>query len=105
MESAPDAEALMRSRYTAYTLDNHDYLQKTWDSRSRPEATHFENRKRCKWLGLQVLSHQPAGQKATVEFIANYKIDGRAVQLHEISRFEFKDRQWFYVDGAFPDGV
>jgi SEC-C motif-containing protein len=101
-ESAPDAAALMRSRYTAYTLEDQKYLQQTWHPRSRPEL-HLDQQDRCKWLGLKVIAYQPAELKATVEFIARYKVNGRAYQLHEISKFEFEDGHWLYVDGAFPN--
>ena len=33
---APTAEALMRARYTAYTLKREDYLLATWDPAHRP---------------------------------------------------------------------
>jgi len=99
---APDAHSLMRSRYTAYTLEDESYLQKTWHPRSRP-ALVLERREPCKWLALKVLAHQQQGANATVEFIARYKINGRAQQLHEVSRFEREDGQWLYVDGEFPE--
>jgi len=99
---APDAQALMRSRYTAYTLDDEDYLQKTWHPRSRP-ALVLERREPCQWLALKVLAHHEQDANATVEFIARYKINGRAQRLHEVSRFEREDGQWLYVDGDFPE--
>jgi SEC-C motif domain protein len=93
---APTAEKLMRSRYTAYTLENETYLQKTWHATTRP--THIEQQS-CKWIGLTVLAHQQEARTATVEFIAKYKVNGRAEKMHEVSRFVFEDGQWFYLDG------
>ena len=51
------------------------------------------------WLGLEVRTHVPDGDAATVEFVARYKVGGRAHRMHEISRFEHTGQQWRYVDG------
>lgn len=91
----------MRSRYSAYVLQDEAYLQKTWHPRSRP-VLDLAQHEPCKWLGLQILRHEQQLTTATVEFVARYKVHGRAQQLHEVSRFEFEDGQWFYVDGEFP---
>src|SRR4051812_8727706 len=99
---APTAEDLMRSRYTAYTQGNDAYLRATWYPRTVPEGPLASNDLGMKWLGLEVRRHVPAGDEATVEFVARYKIDGRAHRLHEISRFVREEGRWFYVDGVFP---
>ncbi|MFC5400244.1 YchJ family protein [Undibacterium jejuense] len=95
---APTAEALMRSRYTAYTLNDEAYLRATWDERTCPQdcITHDDP---TKWLGLEVKQHTQDGDAATVEFVARYKINGRAHKLHEVSRFVRYDGKWFYVNG------
>jgi SEC-C motif-containing protein len=36
---------------------------------------------------------------AEVEFVARFRVAGRAVRQHELSRFVREDGQWFYVDG------
>ena len=95
---APDAEALMRSRYSAYVLRLADYLLATWHPDTRPPALDFEPGQR--WLGLQVLQHtRHDDEQATVAFIARSKVAGRAQQLAETSRFVRESGQWFYVDG------
>jgi len=99
--SAPDALSLMRSRYTAYTLENEAYLKKTWHPRSCPVLNLSQDR--CKWTGLKIVRHAQQERTATVEFIARYKIGGRAHELHEVSKFELEDGQWLYVDGVFPE--
>lgn len=93
------AEQLMRSRYTAYTLRNEAYLKATWHPTTRP-TEEIAKDDGTKWLGLDVRRHVPDGDKATVEFVARYKIGGRAHRLHEVSRFVREDGRWFYVDGA-----
>jgi len=99
---APTAEALMRSRYTAYTLQREDYLLATWHGGTRPASLGLGDAAAGKWLGLTVKRHAPeAGNpdRAVLEFIARHKIDGRARRLHEISRFVRENGRWYYVGG------
>ena len=95
---APDAELLMRSRYSAFTLERADYLLATWHSSTRPVSLDFDAG--AKWLGLEVHEHKFTGDDAAeVEFVARYRVAGAAVRLHERSRFVSEDGRWFYVDG------
>lgn len=96
---APDAEALMRSRYSAYVLGMGDYLRDTWHASTRPgEPLSFDPALR--WLGLEVRRHlQADADRAVVEFVARSKRGGRAQRLHETSRFVREEGRWFYVDG------
>lgn len=100
---APDAETLMRSRYTAYVLNNEAYLLASWHASTRPASLDLsspaEAQPAPQWLGLEVKRSIPAGDAATVEFVARYRRNGRAVRLHEVSRFVREDGRWFYVDG------
>lgn len=99
-ESAPTADTLMRSRYTAYTLLREDYLRSTWHPSTRPVALGLADDVATKWLGLEVKRHeQPEPDHATVEFVARYKVNGRAHRLHEVSQFVRENGRWFYVDG------
>ena len=95
---APDAESLMRSRYTAFVLEDAEYLKATWHVSERPEQLDFDPA--SKWLGLTVKDAKSTGDdKAEVEFVARYRVGGRAVRLHERSRFVREDGRWYYVDG------
>ncbi|KRH98925.1 YchJ family protein [Curvibacter sp. PAE-UM] len=96
---ASDAEALMRSRYSAFVLERADYLLATWHASTRPTELGFEAG--VKWLGLEVKQHQPIdATHAEVEFVARQRDrSGRAVRLHERSRFVREDGRWYYVDG------
>lgn len=97
---AADAETLMRSRYTAYVLGNATYLLATWHPRTRPGSLDLAQEPRPRWLGLQVKRHESLGpERARVEFVARYKIGGRAHRLHETSRFEKVEGRWLYLDG------
>jgi len=95
---APDAEHLMRSRYSAFVLEDAAYLQATWHASQRPATLDFDPATR--WLGLSVKDFQVTGEdRAEVEFVARYRMAGRAVRLHERSRFVREAGRWFYVDG------
>jgi SEC-C motif-containing protein len=99
--AAPTAEALMRSRYSAYVRLREDYLIATWHPTTRPAALGLANEAPTKWLGLEVRRHeQTDADHAIVEFVARYKVNGRAHRLHEVSRFVREDGRWFYVDAT-----
>jgi SEC-C motif-containing protein len=96
---APDAEALMRSRYSAYVLDRRDYLLDTWHPSTRPAALPG-NEPGLRWLGLTVQAHENVdADHATVRFVARSKLGGRAHRLTETSRFVREGGRWYYVDG------
>ncbi|MFD9391536.1 YchJ family protein [Streptomyces sp. NPDC060000] len=98
--AAPTAEALMRSRYSAFVRGDTGYLLRTWHPRTRPERLELDPGMR--WTGLEILgtadgtAFHPTG---TVEFRASY----RGGALHERSRFERVAGAWVYVDGEFPE--
>ncbi|WP_317205488.1 YchJ family protein [Janthinobacterium sp.] len=114
---APSAEALMRSRYTAYTLRDEAYLRATWHASTCPPERIVGDDESVRWLGLEVKSalrlRQRKAESASdansdsVEFVARYKTHGRAHRLHEVSRFlrapSEGGMRWFYVDGSFPE--
>lgn len=96
---APDALALMRSRYTAFVLDLREYLLETWHPSTRPEAL-APPEAGLRWLGLEVRQHRVLDDDhATVAFVARSKLGGKAHRLAETSRFVREGGRWFYVDG------
>ena len=107
---APDAPALMRSRYSAFVLGLTDYLLATWHTSTRPAALP-PNEPGLKWLGLDLRGSglgEPGAaaagagadiHRAWVEFVARSKLGGRAHRSHETSRFVREDGRWFYLDG------
>jgi SEC-C motif domain protein len=110
---APTAEALMRSRYTAYSQGNVDYLIATLFPKSRQpndRPTLLRSVQTTRWIGLRILKTQKGqvqDKRGTVEFVALYQPSpmndlqniGVTHQLHERSRFIKEREQWFYVDG------
>ena len=99
-QPAPDAECLMRSRYSAFVRGDAAYLQATWHPSTRPATLDLEPG--IRWLGLQVRAHQATGpDSAEVEFVARSRpsASGPAQRLHERSRFVREGGRWYYVDG------
>jgi len=97
--AAPTAEALMRSRYSAFVRLDAAYLLRTWHPRTRPARLDLDPGMR--WTGLEILGTGDGSafhSTGTVEFRASY----RGGSLHERSRFERVDGAWVYVDGEFP---
>ncbi len=103
--AAADAEALMRSRYSAYVLKREDYLLTTWHPSTRPASLKLVDQHPAPtWLGLEVKRHQQEGEHASVEFVARLRYGGgKAQRMHEISRFVREHGRWYYLDGEFPD--
>ncbi|MCL7714873.1 YchJ family protein [Stenotrophomonas mori] len=100
--AAPDAEALMRSRYSAYVVGDAAYLRATWHITTRPGTLELEDPAgpRTHWLGLEVKAHRATGEDtAEVRFVARYRVGGgRAVRLQEHSRFVREQGRWYYLD-------
>lgn len=94
----------MRSRYTAYVLGLEDYLLMTWHPDTRPALLNLHEELTTRWLGLEIKNSTTSGEhSAIVEFVARYKINGKAYRLHETSHFEYLDGQWLYYDGELKD--
>ncbi|MGR4068398.1 YchJ family protein [Billgrantia sp. C5P2] len=90
-------EALMRSRYSAFALDLHDYLLATWHASTRPTALELDESTR--WVRLEVLDQRQDGDKGRVHFRATFQEGRRWAVLEENSRFVQEAGRWFYVDG------
>lgn len=104
-EPASSAEALMRSRYSAFYLNLPEYLERSWHKSTCPKNLVAENAAAVKprWMGLRIKRHDPVdSDHAIVEFTARYKLRGRISVVHEVSRFVRENGHWFYLDGTFP---
>lgn len=92
----------MRSRYTAYTLHDIDYIKRTWHPHSRPN-TPITLESSVKWIQLKIIHHEEKEDDGLVEFIAYCKVNGRAQKLHETSRFLKENGKWYYLAGTFNE--
>ncbi len=101
VQNAKSAEALMRSRYSAYCIHNADYLVETTHRSTRKfhqKAAILQWSTENHWLKLEIIS----SDKTIVEFKAHY-LDAslKATVHHEKSTFVFENGSWFYLDGIF----
>lgn len=100
------AETLMRSRYTAYALGNEAYVLSTWHASTRPASLNLREQPAPSWIGLKVLRHEQQDENhAIVEFVARYKVNGRAFRMQETSRFVKEEGCWYYLDGNVTDDM
>lgn len=102
--AAADAEALMRSRYSAYAHKQEAYLLATWHPATRPKQLRLaDENPATKWIGLTILRHENTDARhSLVEFVAKFKVGGGSVErLHEVSRFVCEKDGWYYVDGDY----
>ncbi|MFJ3905337.1 YchJ family protein [Streptomyces sp. NPDC090025] len=102
--TAPTAELLMRSRYSAFVVRDEPYLLRTWAPGTRPADVDFDPGLR--WAGLDIEDTTDGSafhQQGTVTFRARFRQDGTAGELHERSRFARHEGAWVYVDGEFLD--
>ena len=104
-KNPPTAEALMRSRYTAYVEHAIDYIIDTC-SKEEKDKIDFDQTKnwseKSKWLGLKILSTEkgnPLDTEGTVEFEATYEVDKLREVHHEKAKFKKSEGRWLYIEG------
>lgn len=93
----------MRSRYTAYVLGLEAYLLDTWHASTRPASLDLAVDAALKWQGLTIMTAWQKADQGGVEFVARYKVNGRAEKLHEASRFVLENDRWYYLDGLIEE--
>jgi SEC-C motif-containing protein len=102
---APDPEALMRSRYTAFARLEMPYLASTLHPSQRhdyDEAGATRWARQSEWQKLEIVSTRddPANaNRGTVEFKAHYRLDGQPHVHHELAEFRKTDGVWYFFDG------
>ena len=95
---APDAEALMRSRYSAFSRGDAAYLRRSWAAETRPAVVELDPAQT--WTGLKILRHERLGEDAArVRFVAAWRRGARTGRLTETSRFRREGPGWVYIDG------
>ncbi len=98
----------MRSRFSAYVVENYHYILNTYGSVQRAQLSVQEiqqDAQQSKWLGLEVIRHTSGPSNAQVEFKAFYKVDTKFYAMHELSDFEQTNNQWFYTTGKMLAGT
>lgn len=110
-KKAPTAEALMRSRYTAFAVNELAYVEKTHHPKTRAEldmegvtswATNSE------WLGLEIRETEKGKEQDSegkVEFKCKFIFNGAEQTHHELSTFKKENDEWFFVDGVMKNNT
>ncbi|MEA9983866.1 YchJ family metal-binding protein [Subtercola sp. RTI3] len=100
ISTAPTAERLMRSRYSAFVVGDEAYVLATWHPSTRPATVGLDPAHR--FYRLDILGRTGGGlleHTGTVEFEARFRLNGRAGSQRENSRFVKQNQKWFYLDG------
>ncbi|MBA3661544.1 MAG: SEC-C domain-containing protein [Gammaproteobacteria bacterium] len=95
-------KALMRSRYTAYTQSNIDYIARTMKAPANNNFNVEEAKawaKKLTWESLTILDSGSHLDYGFVEFIASYLENGQLQSIHEKSEFRREQGVWFYTQG------
>ncbi|WP_062375617.1 YchJ family protein [Halomonas sp. KX33721] len=95
----PTPEALMRSRYTAFALNQRDYLLATWHSSTRPQQLPLDSD--TQWVALDIVAAPTVqNDQGSVHFRATFRESGGWHVLEEVSRFVREEGRWWYIDGT-----
>jgi SEC-C motif-containing protein len=97
---APTAEALVRSRYTAFVYRTLDHVERTHapevrDDFNRAEAERLAEE--CEWLGLEIRSATETSDTAEVDFVIRVRCDNQDLANETLSRFRRDNGQWLFV--------
>lgn len=101
-QPAPTAEALMRSRYSAFVTRQLDHIENTHASEIRADFNRAEAERmaeECEWRGLEIRSAQENGNEAEVDFVIRFRRDKKDMVQREIASFRRENGVWLYVNG------
>ncbi|MFI4919100.1 MAG: YchJ family protein [Legionellales bacterium] len=97
-------EALMRSRYAAYTMANIDYIKETMRGNALTGFQELDAQrwaKKVNWIQLKVLkSVMENSSTGYVEFVARFVDGSRLKSIHEKSDFICEQGRWYYTGGT-----
>lgn len=105
-KAAPTAQKLMRSRYSAFVVQEPEYIFETHNPKTRDEVNLEEITAwsaQSIWEGLSIISSENGEEgddTGMVEFVARYTVGNKSNSHHEKSTFNKVDGKWFFTDGA-----
>jgi SEC-C motif-containing protein len=108
---AQSAEALLRSRYTAYVKTQIDYIYDTTHPSRRGDVNRDQIvkwSKKSQWLGLEIISREAGGPEddsGTIQFTASYRDKEKTIEHKEIAQFKKAEGRWYFFDGKAPRTV
>lgn len=100
---AATAEALMRSRYTAFVRHDLDHVERTHAPEVREDFNRAEAERtadECDWQRLEILRASEEGDAGTVDFLIQFRRDGENLRHHERASFRREEGRWLYVSGV-----
>jgi SEC-C motif-containing protein len=106
-KEAHNAEELMRSRFTAYVIEDHQYILQTYAAHQRAGLSVSQladSAQNTQWLSLQILGHRSQENVAQVEFKAFYQVNEHYYLMYELSDFIFEGGKWLYTSGVMQKG-
>ncbi len=107
-KTADTAEALLRSRFSAYARQQVDYILDTVapGQRHQHEPDAIRNwASSATWHRLEILNVEggsPADEDGQIEFIAHYTEKQVRKRHHELAHFQKIDSRWYFYDGSAP---
>lgn len=99
---ASRAETLMRSRYSAFATQNLKYIRDTLDDQALSDYDEAANRawaSSATFINLEIIKVEELSNKANIEFVATYEVDGQTYKHHELSKFRKKGDRWYFREG------
>jgi SEC-C motif-containing protein len=105
------AEALMRSRYSAFVVGEIDYIFNTHHESTRSELDIEGVRSwatESDWKGLKIHGTekgQETDSEGKVEFSCLFNYAGKDQSHHELSTFKKENGEWYFVDGTLKDAT
>ncbi len=102
-QPAANAENLMRSRFSAFSLGLKDYLVTSWHISTRPEQLELDQT--TQWKRLEIISANNDAEKGQVHFKAYYQEQDEWHLLEETSSFLFEQGHWFYHSGNYQPQI
>ena len=97
---APTAEALMRSRYTAFVRHELDHIARTHAPEVRDDFNRAEAERvaeQYEWRGLEIRSATETGDTAQVECIVRFRREQQESTTMGVFCFRRDHGEWFYV--------
>lgn len=104
---APTAEALMRSRYSAYVQHDCEHLGRSLSTAQRKDYSPDDAKRwaeHSEWLGLTIVRTEKGGpddEEGLVEFSARFRTDGQEQEHVEAAIFAREAGRWVYA-GQLP---
>lgn len=106
IKTVASAEALMRSRYSAFAKADIEYLLQSWSSKTKDDSKRFRRElldwtTSVEWIRLQIINTTKGMEMdatGTVSFEAYYLENGTMECISENSFFEKEKEYWVYVN-------